>query len=124
MINVNKKGFTLIELLSTVVIFGIIITIAVQSYDVLISKNDESKYKYYWNLIEKAADLYFDAKKSTMIDGDSLSVNYQVLVDRNYLKEDGITCNGNIILKKQGKKYNYYDNNLECSSNGKVIKER
>lgn len=120
----NKNGFTLIELLSTLIILGIIATIAIQSYNMLVIKNDNSKYKYYWNFIEKASDLYFDARKINMISGECLSVNYQALVDKDYLKEEGVTCTGNIILRKQNKKYVYDDTNLECKSNDKIVKEK
>lgn len=120
----NKKGFTLIELLSTLVILGIIATIAIQTYNILIVKNDDSKYTYYRDFIEKGADLYFDAKKINMVSGECLSVNYQTLVDKNYIKEEGVTCTGNIILRKDGKKYIYDDSNLECKSNGKVVKKK
>ena len=120
----NKDGFTLIELLSTLIILGIIATIAIQSYNTLIIKNDDSKYNYYWKFIEKASDLYFDAGKNNMIDGECLSVNYQTLVDKDYLKEEGVTCTGNIILKKENKKYVYDDTNIECKSNNKIVKEK
>ena len=120
----NKNGFTLIELLSTLIILGIIATIAIQSYNMLVIKNDNSKYKYYWNFIEKASDLYFDARKINMIPGECFSVNYQALVDKDYLKEEGVTCTGNIILRKQNKKYVYDDTNLECKSNNKIVNEK
>lgn len=69
----KKNGFTLIELLSTIIILGIVATIAIQAYNMLILRNDDSKYKYYWNFIEKASDLYFDARKTSMIDGECFS---------------------------------------------------
>lgn len=120
----NRKGFTLIELLSTLIILGIIATIAIQAYNMLILRNDNSKYNYYWSFVEKGADLYFDARKVNMITGECLSVNYQTLVDKDYLKEEGVTCTGNIILKKENKKYVYDDTNLECKSNDKIVKEK
>ena len=120
----KKNGFTLIELLSTLTILGIIATIAIQSYNTLIVRNDDSKYNYYWNFVEKASDLYFDARKVNMIDGECLSVNYQALVDKDYLKEEGVTCTGNIILRKQNKKYVYDDTNIECKSNNKIVKQK
>ena len=42
----RKNGFTLIELLSTLIILGIIATIAIQAYNMLIVRNDDSKYDY------------------------------------------------------------------------------
>ena len=52
------------------------------------------------------------------------NVFHQELVDKNYLKEEGLTCTGNIILKKQNKKYIYDDTNIECRSNKKIVKEK
>ena len=120
----NKNGFTLIELLSTLIILGIIATIAIQAYNMLIVKNDDSKYDYYWSFVEKASDLYFDARKVNMITGECLSVNYQTLVDKDYLKEEGVTCTGNIILRKEKNKYVYDDTNIVCKSNNKIVKEK
>ena len=39
----NKKGFTLVELIATIVVLGVILTIAVPSYNIYIEKTKESK---------------------------------------------------------------------------------
>lgn len=120
----NKKGFTLIELLSTLVILGIITTIAVQTYFVLVKNNDESKYTYYEELVRNGADLYFESQKYYLSSGECLTVTYQTLLDGNYIKEEDVTCdpNGVIQLKMVGKKATYNLDNLSCTS-GRFVKE-
>lgn len=121
----KRNGFTLIELLATLVILGIVATVAVQSYFVLIKNNDESKYNYYLDLIKVGADLHLESKKDAMEDGGCLSVNYQTLVTKNFVKEEDITCTGNLILRRNKKRYDYDDSLLRCTvkSSGKVLKD-
>jgi len=121
----NKKGFTLIELLSVLVVLGIVVTIAIQSYGVLIKDNDESKYTYYLDLMKYGADLYLENKKDGMIDGGCLSVNYQTLVDKNLVKEEDVECEGKLLLIRNKRKYTYDDSLLKCKtkSGHKVLKD-
>lgn len=122
--NRNVKGFTLIELLVVLVILGIISTISVQVYDVILENSNKSKYNYYYKFIKKGVDLYLDAKKSTMNSGECASVDYQVLVNKDYLKEEDVKCSGNIILRKEKNNFKYDDSNLECKISGKIIKQK
>ena len=54
----NKKGFTLVELVATIVILGVILTIAVPSYNSYIEKSKESKCNADKRAILDAAKTY------------------------------------------------------------------
>ncbi len=121
----KKNGFTLIELLSVLVILGIISTIAIQTYNVLIKTNDETKYTYYYDLVKLGADLYLESRKNYLEDGSCYSVKYSTLVERNLVKEEGVVCEGTLLLSRSGKKFTYDDALLACKTKeGKVLKEK
>lgn len=121
----KRNGFTLIELLSAVVILGIVAVIAVQSYYVLIKNNDESKYQYYWDIVKAGVDLHLEAKLNAMEDGDCYGLEYKTLVEKNFIKEEDIVCEGTLFLRKNGRRYDYDDTALSCrtKSSNKVLKE-
>lgn len=121
----KEKGFTLIELLATLVIMGIIVIVAVQSYQNLTANSNETKYEYYKKIIINAADIALESRKHVMESGECLSISYQDLVAKEKIKEEDITCTGLIQLIKNGKKFTYNDANLECKNeNDVVLKER
>lgn len=120
----QQKGFTLIELLATLVIMGIVMVLAVQTYQNITSNSNETKYEYYKKIIIDATELVLESRKSIMKSGECFSVSYQDLVDKEKVKEDDITCTGSIQLTKNGKKFIYNDANLACENkNGVVLKE-
>lgn len=121
----RQKGFTLIELLATLVILGIVMIVAVQSYQNLTANSNQTKYEYYKEIIINASDLVLESRKNIMESGECFSVSYQDLVDKGKVKEDDITCTGSIQLTKTGKKFIYNDENLECKNkNDVVLKEK
>ncbi len=122
----KKNGFTLIELLASLVILGIVTTVAIQSYFVLSKNNDESKYNYYYEMIKVGADLFLENRKDSMESGKCYSVSYQTLVDKNFVKEEDITCTGDLMIRRDIRRYDYYDEALKCSIKskaGKVLKQ-
>ena len=120
----KKNGFTLIELLSAVTILGIIMAVSVQTYFMLRRDNKQKKTDYYVQIIEKSADLFFEVKKHGMEDGDCYSVKYETLVQRNFLKEEDITCSGSLLIRKNKRAYQYDNSLLSCKlkKNNEVVK--
>lgn len=121
----KNRGFTLIELLVTLVIIGIISVIAMQSYEKVTGRSKEEKYVYYRDAMKTAADLLLEGRKKDMVSGSCIAISYQKIVDSGKLKEEGVTCEGSLVLNKTGKKFNYDDGNLECKNENNVsIKKR
>lgn len=54
----NKKGFSLTELLAVVVLLGVIIAIAIPSYNKYIEKTKDKKYESYEYAMEDAAEMF------------------------------------------------------------------
>lgn len=103
----NKKGFTLVELVATIVILGVILTIAVPSYNSYIEKSKESKCNADKRAILDAAKTYVTQsiyKNTTIASSISvadlrtqygLSAEYdkydslEVKINKKYYKVDG-----------------------------------
>jgi len=103
----NKKGFTLVELIATIIILGVILTIAVPSYNIYIEKTKESKCNadkraildaaqtYVTQAIYKNTTILNEVKVSVLRDGYGLNDEYskydelKVTIDLKYYKSDG-----------------------------------
>lgn len=121
----KQKGFTLIELLVVLVIMGIVLIVAIQSYQNITMNSNETKYRYYEESMKTAAELLLEGPKKYMKDGECFSISYQKLIDSGKLKEEKITCTGHVQLKKNGNKYIYDMSNLECKNeNDLLLKEK
>ena len=77
----NKKGFTLIELLATIVLLGIVITIAVTSFS---SVQDTIQKKQRENIISKVKV----AAKKYVNDTDIKKVYIETLIQEGYIEAD------------------------------------
>ena len=64
MIKLNKKGFTLVELLVVLVILVVIMSIAIPSVTSSLERSKEKQKKAKIELIESAAEIYFDRHKN------------------------------------------------------------
>ena len=60
----NKKGFTLVELLVVLVILAVIMSIAIPSVTSSIERSKDKQKKAKIELIESAAEIYFDRYKN------------------------------------------------------------
>lgn len=87
---IKKKGFSMIELLATIVILGIISTIAIVSYTKYIERAKQQKDKQNEATIIAAAKAYLNAnvdeKPKTI--GESKKITLHTLRENHYLKED------------------------------------
>lgn len=110
----KKNGFTLIELLSIIVILGILVTIAVASYNSYINKTSKTYYENLSNIFKTAViDYYSDNPRELPSNvGGVEEVTSTVLLDNNYLESlydtDKKKCEGTgIVFKKATGKYEY-----------------
>ena len=94
-----KKGFTLVELLATIVILGIVILIAIPSYNVISNnikrKQNENKISY----IETQAGKYV-TESGLYSDIDQAYISVQTLLQAGYI--DGDNKNGDKVLDAYG----------------------
>ena len=77
----TKKGFTLVELIATIVIIGIIATIAVSTYGNISTRMKEQALENKISRIETAAENYAN-------DTGYLATNVQELMEKGYIPAD------------------------------------
>ena len=84
-----KRGFTLIELLGTIVIIGIMGTIAVASVINIKNKQNERFDESQVELIKQAGQTYFTDNKRLLpvIEGQTNIVSLKELIDKNYINK-------------------------------------
>ena len=100
----KNKGFTLIELIAVLVMMGLILLIVFPATSRLMRDNEEQEYETYYDIVEKAVELYSRTRKddiggagaSGCVDDATISE----LVRENYVKEYS------------------NDNDVECKSPG------
>ena len=124
----NRKGFTLIEVLVTIVILGIISSIAIASI-INIRKNQEIKFdNNQWQMFEETARIYFLDNKSSLpiTPGKSNTVYLRDLIEKNYLdslldydKKSYDLDKSYVTVKKIGKTYVYTPTLVKSNSSGK-----
>ena len=85
----SKDGFTLIELLGTIVIIGIMGTIAVASVINIKNKQNERFDESQVELIKQAGQTYFTDNKRLLpvIEGQTNIVSLKELIDKNYINK-------------------------------------
>lgn len=119
----KKNGFTLVELLAVIIILGIILAIALQSYKNILKNDDSDKLNKYLAFVEDATDLSIEGYKDTFITGTCMIVDYSSL-NQDLLKKDDISCDGKVIVSKNGYAYKYDTSHLRCiDKDGKVLQE-
>lgn len=91
----NKKAFTLVELIATITILGVILLIAVPSYNKYVEKTRNKLIESYEKSVEDAAKAFVTdciAKNNLqpLKDyGGSEGISLETLQDLGFLKEDG-----------------------------------
>ena len=103
----KNKGFTLVELIAVVVIIGLILLIVFPATSRLMSDNEEKEYQTYYDLVEKAVELYSRNKKD-----DIGGTNGEGCV-----QDDSDMKISNLIKEEYVKKFTN-DSNIECLSPG------
>ncbi len=81
----NNKGFTLVELLATIVILGLLATIAIGSVMYMVELTKENYYKTQEDLIIASAREYFLNNRYELPDnGSSISITTEELARAGY----------------------------------------
>lgn len=110
----NRKAFTLTELIGTIVILGVVLMIAVPSYNSYIEKSKERKCDADRRAILDAAETFVnDCIYNNVC---STTENLSDYVDSNNLKVSDLTSNNNFLDSSKYSKYN--DIEIEVRSNG------
>jgi len=123
----NKKAFTLIEMLVVVVIIGVVLAIAIPAVSNIMDSNDSRMYKTHLQIVEQKAQLFIDKNKGELRNGGAscYQVNYKELVNKEFIVESDVVCNGTIIITMSGNKKNFSsDYYLTCTDKkGNIINE-
>lgn len=115
--NINYKAFTLIEMLVVVIIIGIILAIAIPSVRNITNQNKNKIYRTHMDIVEAKTKLLIDQYKGELLSKkeNCFEINYQELLKNNWITEQGVFCNGSIIVTKSGNQKNFsIDYYLNC----------
>ncbi len=114
----QNKGFTLIELLATIIILGLLVTIAYISVSSILNSGNENYYQTQENMLVLAGREYYADHRSELPKeiGEVSFVTLETLIDENYIDpivdEDGNECNrttsGVTAQKITDQDYQYY----------------
>lgn len=121
-----KKGFTLIELLVVIVLLGIIAVLVTTSVIGIMNDSKSSLSDTQKDTLEKATEQWgtINAGEMPYDDGESISVDVQVLADEGYIDsadlEDPKTskkiCGAvKITYKESNNQYSYEFEEKSCS---------
>ena len=122
----KNTAFTLIEMLVVIIIIGVILAIAIPNVSSLIGNRSAKFYNQQMKLIESAMDGYVLKYKGELINNSSAScyvLPYQKLIEYNLITESEITCDGNIIIKKNEKNYSFEYYRTCEDKDGKQVSE-
>ena len=89
-----KKGFTLIELVGVILLLGVLVTIAVPSYNYVRKNINENLYEEKVTMILSASKLYAKDNEELFIDKDEITITVDDLINNNYIESEE---NGKII---------------------------
>ena len=102
----NTKGFTLIELLATIVIIGIISSVAIVGITRVLDKTKKEKYESEKKMLSATAESFVQSNKEYAPKqiGDYTTVSAKELKEASYLKKDiinekGESCMENSFVK-------------------------
>ena len=101
---VNKNAFTLIEMLVVIVIVGIILAIAIPSVRNITNQNKNKIYQTHMEIVEVKTKLLMDRYKGELLSKKEscFQIDYQELLKNKWITEQGVFCNGSIIVTKSG----------------------
>ncbi len=114
----QKKGFTLIELLATIIILGLLVTIAYISVTSILNRGNDSYYESQENMLLLAGREYFADHRSELPKdiGNTSNVSLETLIKEKYIdkvkdkteddcddEKSGVT-----VQKITDKDYQYY----------------
>ena len=121
----KKKGFTLVELLATIIILGLLVTIAYISVSSILNSGDDSYYESQENMLVLAGREYYADHRSELPKeiGDTSNVSLETLVEENYIEQitdkDGNDCdndNSGVTVQKITEKDFQYYGTLICGA--------
>ena len=83
----KKKGFTLVELLATIIILGLLVTIAYVSVTSILDRGNDSYYESQENMLVLAGREYFADHRSELPKeiGDTSNVTLKKLIEEKYI---------------------------------------
>ena len=121
----KKKGFTLVELLATIIILGLLVTIAYVSVTSILNSGNDSYYESQENMLVLAGREYYADHRSELPKeiGDTSTVPLETLVEENYIEQitdkDSNDCdndNSGVTVQKITEKDFQYYGTLVCGS--------
>ena len=119
----KKKGFTLVELLATIIILGLLVTIAYISVSSILNRGNDSYYKSQEDMLVLAGREYFADHRSELPKeiGDTSTVTLETLIEEKYIDpikdKDEVDCdklNSNVTAQKITEKDFQYYGTLAC----------
>ena len=88
MVKIKDKGFTLVELLATIIILGLLTTIAYVSVTNILDRGNGSYYDSQENMLVLAGREYFADHRSELPKeiGDTSNVTLKKLIEEKYIR--------------------------------------
>ena len=120
----KNKGFTMVELLATILILGILMTIAIGAYSRYRERASRDAYKTLSKSAANAAENYF---MDNLNNDKTVTVDLQTLVDEEYLEslkdpwDKEKECKGIVVREEESTKQQdsidsyTYNVTLKCS---------
>ncbi|MDD4027563.1 MAG: prepilin-type N-terminal cleavage/methylation domain-containing protein, partial [Bacilli bacterium] len=117
-----KKGFTLVELLAVIIILGVILVIAIPSFNNAIKESKIKLYKSINQMVVKSTKEYlteyvYELPKE---EGETIEVTTNDLIANGYLKEisnptdKNDTCTGYVLITKLENNEYSYNPHINC----------
>lgn len=110
----NKRGFTLVELIATIVILGVIMTIAIPNVLSIIEKNKQDDFIETAKLLISEAE--YKVRGDTSIELPKVD-SHSIIITLNYLNSNNFNespyeypydLSSFVLITKEGSNYNYY----------------